>query len=71
MIEQENILIYVDEVSTTLSYIGKAARDSADDKPVWQLKEVKTTGTVTTIKFAEGSDRFNYVWDDRASYTYK
>ncbi len=60
----------VDEVNSTLSYLGKALPGSATSSPVWQIKKITITGTVTAIKLANGSSGFNQVWDDRASLTY-
>ena len=60
----------LDTVSDTLSYVGKAAPQSATSAPVWQIKRIATTGTVLSITYASGSDSFNNVWDDRASLGY-
>jgi len=66
----ENFTIKVDEVSDSLTYVGRAARNSATDKPVWQLMKVTETGTITDVQWAEGRDDFKFTWDDRTSYSY-
>lgn len=59
----------IDEVSATVTYIGKAATGSATSSGVWQIQKIdESSGTVIT--WADGDANFNNVWDDRASLTY-
>ena len=53
-----------------VTYIGKAKIGSSGSDAVWEIRKIELTGTVTTILYAEGSKRFNKVWDDRESYSY-
>jgi hypothetical protein len=63
----------VDDDNSYVGYIkqgttGSDAVKAADD--IWVIKKIVTSGTVTTVKFADGSTEFNKAWDDRADYTY-
>lgn len=64
-----DLTVLVDEVSATLSYIGKAIPGSLTSAPLWQIKRLdETTGMITT--FADGNAEFDNIWDDRASLSY-
>lgn len=69
--EGENFIVYVDEVSDVITYVGKAPRGSTDSMPVWQIKKIETIGAITKVLWAEGDDGFKRTWNDRLSYTYK
>ena len=69
-----NYDVIVEEVSSTIEYIGKHARKSGGaptDSDRWQIKRIYDDGTTTNITWADGSDDFEKVWDDRASYAYQ
>lgn len=49
-------------------YYGFAKPGASESQAYWRImREDATTGDVD---FAEGTDDFIYIWDDRASYTY-
>lgn len=60
----------IDEVSATVTYIGKAEPGSAEGAAVWQIKKIEIIGTETETTWADGDVSFNNVWDDRVSLTY-
>lgn len=60
----------IDEVSATVTYIGKADPGSAEGAAVWQIKKIEVIGTETEITWADGDVSFNNIWDNRASLTY-
>lgn len=60
----------LDEVSDTLSYVGKANPNSGTNSAVWQIKRIQTTGQVLAVEFADGDAKFDNIWDNRASLTY-
>lgn len=62
--------VLLDQVSDTLTYVGKAAPRSSTASPVWQVKRILTEGTVLSVEYASGDDTFTNVWDDRASLVY-
>jgi len=69
-IDEDKFTTLVDEVSDTECYVGKAARGSATSAEVWSIQKISVSGNVTTIAWPSKSDRFEFVWDDRATYTY-
>lgn len=61
---------YIDESSSTTTYIGKAGIGTSTSSSSWQIKKILISGTVTSITYAGGTDNYNQVWDDRASLSY-
>jgi hypothetical protein len=62
-----------DIVSTTIFYRGQALPGSSDASAVWRLWKVtvNTSGTTTaSVTWANGTNSFDKVWNDRATYTY-
>lgn len=61
----------LDVVSSTVTYVGKAAIASATSSAVWQVQRL-TSGTDgdLTIEWADGNADFDNVWDNRASLSY-
>jgi len=52
------------------TYIGIAPRGSATSEAVWRIKRIEDiTGGIIRL-YAEGSDKYEYVFDDYATYTY-
>lgn len=60
----------LDQVSSTVKYLGTAAVGQATSDPAWSIKKLTTTGTVLEIEWADGNDKYDNVWDDRASLSY-
>lgn len=60
----------IDEVSDTVTYIGKAAVGTATSVESWQIKKITISGTLTSIQYAFGSPEYSFEWDERANYTY-
>lgn len=60
----------VDEPSSSVTYVGKAAISSDTSDPVWQIFKMTVSGTQTIITFADGNNNFDNIWDNRASLTY-
>jgi hypothetical protein len=58
----------LDEVSTTVNYIGSAPVGTSTASAGWLIKRLTVSGTQTIIQFASAS--YNQVWDNRASLTY-
>jgi hypothetical protein len=38
--------------------------------PVWKIKKIETNNGITTIGFVDGKVNYNFIWEDRATYTY-
>ncbi len=64
-----SLLQLIDEATATITYIGKAQTGSDPANPLWQIERIDTTSG-TEIAWADGSDAFNQIWDDRAILTY-
>jgi len=60
----------IDVVDSGLTYIGLAQIGTATSESTWQIKKIVTSGTVTSITWAESTDEFTNEWDERASYDY-
>lgn len=60
----------IDEVSGTLTYIGVAKVGTATSESAWQIKRISKTGTVSLFEYADGDDRYDNEWDERANLSY-
>lgn len=64
-----NLALKYVEASSTLAYVGLASIGSPSSAPVWQIKQLDYT-TGVDIKWADGNQNFDNVWDNRASLAY-
>jgi len=62
--------VLIDEVSTTLSYIGIANEGSATADEVWEILKLDTSSGLSLTKTTDAKDRKGGIWDDRTTYTY-
>lgn len=60
----------IDDVSSSLTYIGEAAVGANESDPIWRISRITISGTETKIQYANGSTSWNCIWLARASYTY-
>jgi len=60
----------VDEVSSTVTYLGFQSTGISVSSAYWAICKIEISGTITTTKWADGSRNENYIWDNRATYTY-
>lgn len=65
------------DVSNNLIYAGTARPGAGEDEAKWQIKKLTydVNNNLTEMKYpqdADGNPRsdFDFVWDDRASYTF-
>lgn len=71
VVEKAGYRVEVDYVSATVAYIGKAEPEVAFDGAGWQVAQLTTEADGScSLKYANGSARFDLVWDDRLTYTY-
>ncbi|MGE5445192.1 MAG: hypothetical protein ACM3SR_11430 [Ignavibacteriales bacterium] len=70
LITRGNFLVLVDESDSDNIYVGQAQIDSEVTGPVWQILKIEVDGTTTAVKWADGSDRFDKVWNSRGDYSY-
>lgn len=62
--------IRIDEVSETVTYVGKALPGAETNNPVWQIRKIVVSGTETSIEWADGDAFQDNIWDNRISLTY-
>ncbi len=60
----------VDVADATTTYFGKAQVGSKESEASWQIKRILKSGSLTKIAYAGGNDRYENIWDSRATYTY-
>lgn len=59
-----------DQVSATISYSGMANPGSLTSNPVWRIRKIEASGSDVVVTFANGSDAFNQIWDNRLILSY-
>ena len=69
-VTEGNYTQFIDEASATVTYIGLAQIGTASSEAGFQIKKISVSGTVTSITWADSTDAFTKVWDDRTTYTY-
>lgn len=63
---------FMDVVSSSVSYVGKAPAGSLTSNAVWRIFKL-TTDTITgsiSIMYADGNPNYDNIWDNRASLSY-
>ena len=71
--QSPKLVTLIDEAQTTptnITYVGKAKLGTATSDAGWQILRIERSSTITAIQYANGSTRYNQVWDDRASLSY-
>lgn len=51
-------------------YIGEAHPAALVSEEKWRIFKLIVSGSITSIYFASGSDKFDKEWDERSSYSY-
>jgi hypothetical protein len=62
--------IRMDDVSSTVSYIGEATVNSLENVAVWRIKKLVTVGDVTSILWADGVSTYTKNWSNHLTYNY-
>ena len=70
VVTEGNFTQKVEKVDSATTYIGVAQIGTSAASAGWQIYKVTVSGTVTSIEWAEGTDAFTNIWNDRATYTY-
>ncbi len=63
-------IVYIDDVSATVSYYGFSAPGTPTSYPYWRIMKKETVSTVTSYLYANGTLNYSAIWDDRASLSY-
>lgn len=60
------------DANSNLIYLGIADIGSSASTAAWRIMKLSynANGNLTDIKFANGNDKYEYVWNDRVSYSY-
>lgn len=62
----------IDEVGATLTYVGYCQNLGADPSlEKWKIKKIEKIGTVWEIKYADGDELYDNIWNNRAALNYK
>ena len=67
---QNEAITIVDEISSTEYYIGISVNSDNGSKPYWRIKKIYKVSTVWKTAYPNGDQSYQYIWDDRLSYTY-
>jgi len=62
-------IMYVDEASATITYIGEALPGTAVGAAAWRIKRIDTSSG-TNILYAGGVSTFTFIWTARAGLSY-
>jgi hypothetical protein len=68
--EDKRLTVRLDQVSDTLFYVGKALIGKVDTDANWLIVRYTQTGSILKSEYANGSEAFDQVWNDRATLTY-
>ena len=68
--EDKRLTVRLDQVSDTLFYVGKALIGKVDADANWLIIRYTQTGVILKSEYANGSEAFNQVWNNRATLTY-
>jgi hypothetical protein len=66
----------IDEADANTIYIGKAKAGSSpfspllNSLPLWQIRKIVVSGTLTSVLWADGDIKFDNIWNDRTTLTY-
>lgn len=62
----------IDEPDQDTTYIGVTNAEDPDvGEPHWYIQRITTDGTETIFESVNGQARFDQVWSDRTTLTYK
>lgn len=66
-----NYATQIDDTTTaSVTYIGKAVIGSSPASAVWQIQKIDESVSPSTIKWADGNNAFDNIFNNRTSLTY-
>ena len=68
--ESKRLTVRLDQISSTLFYVGKAVIGSIDSNNTWQIVRYTKTGNILKSEYANGSELFNQIWNNRLTLNY-
>ena len=69
-VDKYDPIMLVDELSDTEYYVGWSRNFSDPAQANWRIRRIVKIGTVWRFEYPDGKQDFNYIWDDRLTYTY-
>jgi len=68
----DQVALQVDPITTAgVIYLGTAPIGSVTSAAAWQIQAINVAGGTVGITWANGSNAFNQIYDNRASLTYE
>ena len=60
------------DASDRVEYVGRGPANAQQSAAVWQIKKLtyNANDDVVSVKFADGSGRYDFAWSLRATYDY-
>lgn len=69
-IQQIEYTKLIDEVNDSTMYIGEALPGTTASQSLWRIKRIQQTNEDIDITFANASNAFSFVWNNRLAYSY-
>lgn len=63
-------IINIDETVTGITYFGYAVPGTKDTDAKWRIFRLTEVTGISKIRKADGDDKFDNIWDNRASLTF-
>lgn len=68
---EASLAVQVDEVSDTVTYVGKAIPGTDTSAGLWQIQRLTEPAVGDlVVEWANGAATFDKIWDDRLGYSY-
>lgn len=67
---RNNLDEVVDEVDANTFYMGWTIPGTSKSVAQWRIRKISVSGTITTMRWANGSSAFVHTWNNRSTYTY-
>jgi hypothetical protein len=68
-VSEAMLAILIDEVSSTVTYIGEAVPGTAQGSALWRIKKIDTSSGVV-VTWADGNSNFDNAWTGHAGWSY-
>jgi hypothetical protein len=66
----KDLVTNIDEATSTETYLGYAPIGTLLSDPLWKIKKITVSGTVTLTTYADGNALYDNVWNDRLILIY-
>ena len=71
IVEDDILKSIVDSTDPNSIYIGKASCGANINAAVWQIQRVITAASIITTEWADGDGKYDNIWANRATLTYR